>query len=1490
MKPESGGAGFDDDWDRTASELEQLVVECLQSYGEIGPAALEAICARRPDLAAALRERIARLAEIGMLPAADITNPPKRIGGFGIIKEIGRGGMGVVFLAEQTEVRRLVALKVLAPGSVFNTKALERFRREAWTAAKLTNPGIVEVHAVGEHAGVHWIAMELVAGASLENAIEELLKLPKDASDAARLESLLLTLKKGAAANAVEGAANAESAKSSKSASNPGARRIGRTYVETICNIIAEVAGTLQFAHERGVVHRDVKPANILLRADGAPLLSDFGLARESSLPGLTASGEFAGTPYYVSPEQAGPRGDAVGPRSDIYSLGVTLYELLTLKRPFEGRTSQEVLSRVLADEPENPRRHRADLPRELATILLKSIEKDPARRYETAGGFAADLRAFLEYRPIQAEPATAASRVRKFARRRPGTAVGAFAAAILTIAGSIYYYIRPGELVITSPIDGASVFVDGAPRGLTDAKTPLVVRVAPGIHQLRIEKKDAELASPGEEIVVSRGERRAVDRALASLRGALRLESAPPGANVTISAAGSGTINKATTPALVDLPAGPHRVRFELEGFDAREMDVTILPGGIVIPCAVSWEVGNLILESRQPGVRVSVYAGASAQGAPIRTATLPRAEPFILPKGIYSIRASAIERADAVLEGARAVALESGPPAIRNIWLPEISRKFDAEITGRVFASAIAKLDGAGIKSYVWATEKGRVMAARADGARKFEADAGGDVRRMAIADWDGDGVDEVFVTLDAGGIQGYDARGERIVNITFKGFPLNIEACRHAGESAIVSGTTAGEIHILQKGKPDAKINSGGPADFLELADLDGDGEYEIITGSRSGYLEAHTLAGVRLFRTHTGAPVRAMRIVDRAKAGRQRIVVMGGDDHINVFDAKGNKTGPLATTAKPQFILASDLDGDGADEIVLIAHRILQVFDGAGTMRFEREVSGNMNNVSFVQFDNNEKRTIVAGTSTSHVIAWNADGSARFDTPLNCGRIEALAVEKFANDKNVSVVVGTERGKVIGIDARGGTNFYCEMRGRAAYVESTDANGDGVAEIAVGTWGGHVAILQPQNRTQFMIDASSDVHAITTVPREITNRPGVIVGTEPGRMLWIESKGRVAREMSIPSTPSTFAWMRNAQIPKLLVGTSAGYLLCFDGGGAEAWRYKSETWIQSLAIANITGNGNRETAFATHDGHYEVLSEGGTRIWDHRSPEGDGAFMAVADTDGDGKCEIAVDNGGGELELLSTVSGSAMKAKVMTRISNLRMADLDGDGNADVLASGDGEIAAFRRDGGNLWRTPVPGGTVYINFGDFDGDGRLDFAGMVQGKEIVFMNCDGTARAVRPEPSIVMDAVAADFDADGTLDLTFALANGEIQQLRGDGARRIRIFHPDVTRILASADFDLDGKLELVAGCDGGGLLSFDFASIDPRAAHRDLFIKGLEAAEKGDEAHAAEAFGAAGLAWIAFDDWKLEEWKARLIKLNDSAAARKALESLKLVSK
>jgi serine/threonine protein kinase/tetratricopeptide (TPR) repeat protein len=371
--------------------------------------------------------------------------PPARLGDFRLLREIGRGGMGVVYEAEQVSLGRRVALKVLPSAASLDRRRRERFQVEAHAAALLHHEHIVPIFGVWCEEGIHYFAMQLIDGPSLAEVIRGLRpsspgggRLPSTVSapggpdpsgDPDGDDSLAMHV-------GPEPSAGSHPGGSSGSGSSPSAW--SRQHCRTSARFGLQACEALEHAHAVGVIHRDIKPSNLLVDGRGHLWVMDFGLARtlQEDL-GLTRTGDLVGTLRYMSPEQVRGDGAAIDPRADVYALGVTLYELLTLRPAFDVRDRQELIRRILEDEPVAPRRINASIPRDLETIVLKAMAKEPSARYGSARELGDDLRRFLDDQPIRARRPGLLERTARWSRRHRAAVVTASALLLLTLSTS---------------------------------------------------------------------------------------------------------------------------------------------------------------------------------------------------------------------------------------------------------------------------------------------------------------------------------------------------------------------------------------------------------------------------------------------------------------------------------------------------------------------------------------------------------------------------------------------------------------------------------------------------------------------------------------------------------------------------------------------------------------------------------------------------------------------------------------------------------------------------------------------------------------------------------------------------------------------------------------------------------------------------------------------------------------------------------------------
>jgi serine/threonine protein kinase/Flp pilus assembly protein TadD len=426
----------------------------------------------------------------------DRSTPRKRLGDFELLRELGRGGMGIVYEARQISLKRRVALKLLPPGLGLTGTAVQRFKREAQAAAKLHHTNIVPVYAIGEEEGSHYYSMELIEGEPLSRILNDLRgqgSNPLMEAAVTQTATAVGEMERPEPTPTISGPTSLSDTSSSS-----------REWFDTVARLLADVADALHYAHGRGVIHRDVKPANLMLSNDGRLCLTDFGLARIAQEPGMTVSGSFLGTPAYMSPEQVVAGRMKIDHRTDVYSLGAVLYEMLTLRRAFEGETREHIVSGIVTKDPRPPRRYNPRVPVDLETICQKAMEKDPDRRYGTAGEFAEDLRQYLQHGLIKARRANIAQRTMKSIRRHPTVAISVLAVILLTAAGTVTWQALSGRKAsdIERLVSDARLHLVQGEIGKALKETNAILAEAPAnidgllirarVHMLRWQRWDA--------------------------------------------------------------------------------------------------------------------------------------------------------------------------------------------------------------------------------------------------------------------------------------------------------------------------------------------------------------------------------------------------------------------------------------------------------------------------------------------------------------------------------------------------------------------------------------------------------------------------------------------------------------------------------------------------------------------------------------------------------------------------------------------------------------------------------------------------------------------------------------------------------------------------------------------------------------------------------------------------------------------------------------
>jgi WD40 repeat protein/serine/threonine protein kinase/tetratricopeptide (TPR) repeat protein len=446
--------------------VEALAEDFLERFRRGERPALSEYTTRYPALAAEIRELFPALVMLEGVRPGSVTESRseplitsaagtrlERLGDYRILREVGRGGMGIVYEAEQESLGRHVALKVLPTHSLLDVRHLQRFRREARAAARLHHTNIVPVFGVGEADGLHYYVMQFIPGQGLDQVLMELQRLRSrsgvpeaiaragtpparltrpvpdvgSASAAAVAGAMLsgvfaLPSDAGPEADKPEDPAKIDPSPSSSAVVSVSvSSQVGQPYWQSVARIGIQAAEALAYAHAQGTLHRDIKPSNLLLDTQGIVWVTDFGLAKASDSEDLTHTGDVVGTLRYMAPERFAGQGDA---RSDVYSLGLTLYELLTLRPAFAESDRSRLMQQAMHEEPPRPRKVNPAVPRDLETIVLKAIARDPPHRYGSAAELAADLRRFLDDKPIQARRAGEIEKLWRWCRRNPAPAV----------------------------------------------------------------------------------------------------------------------------------------------------------------------------------------------------------------------------------------------------------------------------------------------------------------------------------------------------------------------------------------------------------------------------------------------------------------------------------------------------------------------------------------------------------------------------------------------------------------------------------------------------------------------------------------------------------------------------------------------------------------------------------------------------------------------------------------------------------------------------------------------------------------------------------------------------------------------------------------------------------------------------------------------------------------------------------------------------------
>jgi serine/threonine protein kinase/outer membrane protein assembly factor BamB len=1032
---------------------------------------------------------------------------PRTIGKFDIQAVIGRGTFGTVYRAHDPELGRTVAVKVPRAGYFGTKEEEERFLREARSAAQLNHPGIVKVLEIARERGVPYIVSDFIDGSTLAEIVT-------------------------------------------------GDRLGCRASAE----LTARIAEALAYAHSSGIIHRDVKPSNILVDPSGLPHLTDFGLARrDDSEITMTQEGQILGTPAYMSPEQASGDQRQVGTRSDVYSLGVVLYVLLTGALPFRGN-SRMLLHQVLHDDPKPPRGLDDRIPRDLETICLKAMAKEPARRYGSAQEFADDLRRYLKGDPIQARPQAFVEKAWRFGRRHPNLVSTSAAMVIALFSGLLFYFTRPASLSVESKPAGALVLVDGRVAGTTPAR---IARLAPGVHRLALEKDGYNrLELP---LNLRRAASHDISLPLVPSSGTIYLTTEPSGADLSIRNRQGDVVQRGKAPLLATLKSGRYTVQAESPLHQSQEQPFEIRDA-LVTELGVHLESTGtrLMLDSDPPGASVLLESEASGEE---RRLTMPFNSPEIVAPGRYSMsflsKGHFPSRITATL-GASTAFNRRVTLAKMDAWAIR-TRSTSAD------RPTVADLNGDGWLDVVTTHEDGGVLAAIGkQGKMLWFRNVGLSLWHSAVvADVDVDGRTEVVV---AGGV---DDQSGKIVCLDASS---GREKWSYAIDNDIIGPMSLVSVgpderpallipdyvhwHCVKggDGKEGWTYTTNGPGrnPAVEM-DLNHDGRHEIlgVTNTRN----RPEMLG------WTTTPTYLMCVDSQS----------GRENWKTTFEDRSIKTAPVSY----------DCDRDGVDDLLVIADE----FTASGIGAVLVACSGKDGRILFAHRFDGIKPIIHAPilsnlTDTLYIPLGNA--IHRFDLKkraivrgpeIGLENVEAVTMADTDGDGRLEAILSKSSSTLLDIDVETGRQLweYHADGGIPGRVALADLDGDRSPECLFSTREGGLHCLTGLARKP---DWRVYVPGGLTIPGVVAdvNRDGnddvIVAGTDGTVRAFDGLDGQLVQSYvvgALPGTGPVVADIDRDGRPELIAGSSSGVLVSFDlESGKPRWKAQLDDAIGNVPV--------------------------------------------------------------------------------------------------------------------------------------------------------------------------------------------------------------------------------------------------------------------------------------------------------------------------------
>lgn len=1212
------------------------------------------------------------------------------------VRKLGAGGMGEVWKAWDVPLRRWVALKFLKGDET----DLPRFLREGRTAAGLIHPNIAVVYESGEIDGRHYIALQYVHGVTLEN--------------------------------------------------------FPRKDRPLLVRLMRDVARAVEHAHGQGVIHRDLKPANLMVEHEETGsshvVVMDFGLARPLETGHtLSVSGVVLGTPAYMSPEQA--RGEPAGPRSDVYALGATLYDLLVHRPPFVGRNLPELLDKLQKEEPRPPRDLDPRVDRDLETIALKCLEKDPARRYDSARAVADDLDRYLRGDTIQARPAGLLYKAGKFGRRH-SLSLSLAATVVLTGGYSLFVALWPGRLDLDSTPPGATIRIDGRDTG---RRTPATLTLwPPGSHLIEVTKEGFERLPI--DVVAQAGQRARRSATLVRMTGTLTVHTTPKDVLVEVEADG---VRRSLGPAPIDaldLPRGVHRLILTQEGYDEAQRIVVVRPGEDTrVDASLEVSTGRLQITGNVDGF--------SARLQPVsREEQLPQVIPapsidFATPTGRYLVTFEKENHHGQSVD----LDLKKGMIARLHATLTPMlmwshGQEINPQHSPRIKAGKMipADCDGDGILDVLTIHQGGAAALSGRNGALLWEHKSVVAVNLPAtLADLDGDGTLELLlagpsaiVALSmrdgsiiwrcptAGTDPGDTIEGPIIADLNGDSILDCLVGSRPGGVQA-VSGINGSRLWV----KPDQNIVTYPPGTVQVRPQNDGTNSAVYPAGfGQLRFVSARDGSLLREFKVSRDHGYRLRVVGDLNTDGIEDYIIF----HSGVRAVSGADGAEL--WASMDLLTVSDLqhpsmdvNGDGTPDFAIYTLSHVSMISGKDGKRlwsnpidgldgFVIQPSIDLEGDGLPDFVSNQKGKLRAYSAKNGNVLWSFDSGK--DQPLG------ITLGHASVDGTTECIVATPDGRVLVLSGREGKLLWrYRAPGGLHYVPPIlcDLNGDGTNDIAL--WGDAGVLALSGRHAPVVWEHSVDDEISGPVLSADMDGDGIqdcvvsIPGTRPLRVL-SGTDGMVLRcldvepglHLPIASGPADFD---KDGIPDWIVADNTSRAFAVSGKTAQVmWKASVSGAIGRTVTADFNGDGFDDClipAWASSKGLALIDGRTGKKLWTS-DIGGVTAVPAVADFDKDGLPDVLIRSSG--LRALSGKDGSPIWTGRTRGISDCFPhpvpMDVDGDGIPDLISSRLPE-AHSGKTGTILWQVSKGHESgALAPIGDVNGDGIPDVASLTGDK--------------------------------------------------------------------------------------------------------------------------------------------------------------------------